>query len=78
MLAENNRRMKLHEVVGRFLAAIMPDAQLIEIEDAHHMDGASAELLSYLTRELAARPWLIGVARRPGGVRDSSRPSRPP
>ncbi len=65
MLAEKNRRPKLHEAVGRFLAVMMPDAQLIEIEDAHHMDGASAELLSYLTSELAARPWLIGVTRRP-------------
>ncbi len=43
----------------------MPDPQLVEIEDAHHMDGASAELLAYLTRELAARPWLVAVARRP-------------
>jgi class 3 adenylate cyclase/tetratricopeptide (TPR) repeat protein len=65
MLAEKNRRAKLHEALGRFLAALMPDSQLIEIEDAHHMDGASAELLSYLTRELATRPWLVGVARRP-------------
>jgi tetratricopeptide (TPR) repeat protein len=64
MLAESNRRMKLHEVVGRLLVAIMPDAQLIEIEDAHHMDGASAELLSYLTGEIGGRPWLIGIARR--------------
>ncbi len=50
MLAEKNRRAKLHETIGRFLAVLMPDPQLIEIEDAHHMDGASAELLSYLTR----------------------------
>ena len=65
MLAEKNRRAKLHEAVGRFLVAIMRDAQLIEIDDAHHMDGASAELLSYLTGEIGARPWLFGVARRP-------------
>ena len=65
MLAEKNRRARLHEAVGRFLAAVMPDAQLIEIEDAHHMDAASAELLSYLTGEIGTRPWLIGVARRP-------------
>jgi class 3 adenylate cyclase/tetratricopeptide (TPR) repeat protein len=65
MLAEKNRRTKLHEAVGRFLVAMMPDPQLIEIEDAHHMDAASAELFSYLTRELAARPWLFAAARRP-------------
>ena len=28
MLAENNRRPKLHEVVGRFLAVMMPDPTL--------------------------------------------------
>jgi class 3 adenylate cyclase/tetratricopeptide (TPR) repeat protein len=65
MLAEKNRRPKLHEVVGHFLTALMPDPQLVEIEDAHHMDGASAELLTYLTRELDAHPWLFAVARRP-------------
>ena len=65
LLAETNRRTKLDEVVGQFLAALMPDPQLIEIEDAHHMDGASAELLSSLTGEIKARPWLLAVARRP-------------
>ena len=40
MLAEKNRRAKLHEVVGRFLDVMMPDPTLIEIENAHHMDEA--------------------------------------
>src|SRR5262249_62322427 len=70
MLAENNRRGKIHESIGRFLAVIMPEPQLIEIENAHHMDEASAELLSYLIGELDSKPWLFAVARRPssGGV----------
>jgi len=34
MLAENNRRPKLHEVVGRFLEVMLPDPILIEIESA--------------------------------------------
>ena len=68
MLAEKNRRMKLHETVARFLEAMVPDRLLIEIENAHDMDEASAELLSYLTGELAARPWLFAVARRPSGT----------
>ena len=37
---------------------------LIEIEDVHHMDAASAELLAALARELARLPWLVVVARR--------------
>lgn len=65
MLAEKNRRMKLHESVARFLHVVAPDRLLIEIENVHDMDEASAELLSYLTGELAARPWLFAVTRRP-------------
>src|SRR5262249_5472048 len=38
--------------------------QLIEIENAHHMDEASAELLTHLTSELGTRPWLFAVARQ--------------
>lgn len=64
MLAEGNRRAKLHECVGRFLTAVMAKPQLIEIENAHHMDEASAELLLYLTGEIGARPWLVAVARQ--------------
>lgn len=65
MLAEKNRRPKLHETVDRFLEAMLPGHALIEIENAHHMDEASAELLAFLARTAATRPWLIGVARRP-------------
>jgi len=64
MLAESNRRAKLHESVARFLAAIMPKPQLIEIENKHYMDEASAELLSYLIGEIGAHPWLFAVARQ--------------
>jgi class 3 adenylate cyclase/predicted ATPase len=64
MLAEANRRAKLHESVAAFLAAIMPKPQLIEIENAHHMDEASAELLSYLTGRIGTLPWLFAVARQ--------------
>jgi class 3 adenylate cyclase/tetratricopeptide (TPR) repeat protein len=63
-LAETNRRAKLHESIAIFLAAMMPKPQLIEIENAHHMDEASAELLTYLTGEIGTRPWLFAVARQ--------------
>ncbi len=68
LLAEKNRRLKLHETVAQFLQAMVPDRLLIEIENAHHMDEASVELLTYLTAELATRPWLFAVARRPGST----------
>jgi predicted ATPase len=65
MLAEANRRSKLHECVRRFLRIMLPETALIEIENAHHMDGASAEFLSYLTERIDTRPWLFAVTRRP-------------
>jgi class 3 adenylate cyclase/tetratricopeptide (TPR) repeat protein len=65
MLAETNRRAKLHETVGKFLEAIVPKSCLIEIENAHHMDEASAELLAWIAADhLESRPWLFAVARR--------------
>jgi predicted ATPase/class 3 adenylate cyclase len=63
-LAEQNRRTKLHETVALFLAAIMSKPQLIEIENAHHMDEASVELLTYLMGQIGSRPWLFAVARQ--------------
>lgn len=64
MLAESNRRGRLHETVSQFLATLLAGPTLIEIENAHHMDGASADLLTALVAELGTRPWLIAVARR--------------
>jgi class 3 adenylate cyclase/tetratricopeptide (TPR) repeat protein len=64
MLAEANRRTKVHESIARFMAAIMPKPQLIEIENAHHMDEASAELLTYMIGEIGTHPWLFAVARQ--------------
>jgi tetratricopeptide (TPR) repeat protein len=68
MLAEKNRRPKLHEAVGEFLALIFPGPGLIAIENAHHIDMASAELLSYLAGVVSGRPWIFGVARRPSAA----------
>ena len=65
MLAENNRRPKLHEAIVEFLAANLPGATLIELENAHHMDVASSELLAYVAQAVAARPWVIVSSRRP-------------
>jgi len=64
MLAEANRRAKVHESIAGLLAAVMPKPQLIEIENAHHMDEASAELLTYLVGQIGAHPWLFAVARQ--------------
>jgi tetratricopeptide (TPR) repeat protein len=47
---------------------MLAETALIEIENAHHMDEASAELLLHVTEKVGARPWLIGVARRPAAT----------
>jgi class 3 adenylate cyclase/tetratricopeptide (TPR) repeat protein len=66
-LAEKNRRKKLHEAVGLFLQAAVTERALVEIENAHHMDDASTELLAHIAGEMGVRPWLFAVARRPSG-----------
>ena len=67
-LAEGNRRTRLHETVSDFLRATVVGPVLIEIEDAHHIDEASAELLAHLSVTLGAKPWLVAVSRRPAGA----------
>ena len=69
MLAEENRRAKLHETVGAVpRGRCCPTRRCIEIDDAHHMDEASAELLAYLVGEL--RRAAVALRRRapPGGT----------
>ena len=67
LLAEKNRRSKLHETVARFLEVMLPGPTLIEIENVHHMNKASAELFEHLAAQLEGRRWLFAVARRRGG-----------
>jgi class 3 adenylate cyclase/tetratricopeptide (TPR) repeat protein len=64
ILAPEFRRAKLHEVVGGLLDALLTSPVSMEIEDVHLMDPASADLLGFLVRGLAERPWLIVVTRR--------------
>jgi class 3 adenylate cyclase/tetratricopeptide (TPR) repeat protein len=64
MLAANNRRARLNEVVARYLSATVTAPVLIEIENAHHMDEASAGLLTHVVDSLPTHPWLFAVARR--------------
>ncbi len=63
-LAEEFRLPKLHEVTERFLELTMTGETLLHVEDAHLMDGASAELFTYLLARISEHPWLITVTRR--------------
>jgi class 3 adenylate cyclase/tetratricopeptide (TPR) repeat protein len=67
MLGEEFRRPRLHEVVTEFLETVLAEPALIEVEDAHHMDDASSELLRYIADHLEGNPWLFCVTRRPEG-----------
>ncbi|MEX0985001.1 MAG: adenylate/guanylate cyclase domain-containing protein [Actinomycetota bacterium] len=72
-LADAFRQAKLHEVVGTFLSFAMREPTWIHVEDAHLMDGSSAELFRSLLGDLGERPWLITLTRR-----DASAPVGPP
>jgi tetratricopeptide (TPR) repeat protein len=63
-LAPGFRRARLHAVTLRFLRARLPRPALVEVEDAHQMDAASADLLTALAAELDAVPWLVVTVRR--------------
>ena len=58
------RGPKLREVILRFVRGRLPGWALIEFEDAHLMDEASAELMHTLEQELPLLPWLMVVTRR--------------
>ena len=62
------RRDRLHECVESLLVRVLMMPTLVIIEDAHWMDDASRDLLHWLTREQAPRPWLVCITRRPQGA----------
>lgn len=83
MLAPEFVRPRINQTVGRFLGDLLDTTTLIEIEDAHFMDPASADLLAALADGLTERPWLALVTRRetdsgfvasPGPLVESLRP----
>jgi tetratricopeptide (TPR) repeat protein len=63
-LAASNRTAKLHEAVAEFLRPLMTVPTLIQIEHAHFMDEASAELLQAISEQLESSSWVITVTRR--------------
>ena len=65
-LAPDFRTARLHAVVLEFLQARLEDGALLAIEDVHHMDEESAELLAALLAQPGALRCLIAVTRREG------------
>ncbi len=75
-LAEASRATRLHEVVLRFLGRALVVPTIVEVEQAHLMDAASAGLLRALALELESSAWVVLATRRdsPGGLVLTDRP----
>ncbi len=63
-LAEASRAAKLHEVVLRALSRALVVPTIVEVEQAHLMDAASAALFRALALELESSAWVVLVTRR--------------
>ena len=63
-LDEEFRKAKLEEVTTEYLARVVTEPTLVVIEDAHWMDGGSADLLRFIAARIAELPWLVCVSRR--------------
>ncbi len=58
------RRVRTQQIVCDLLASFVREPAVVVLEDAHHMDDASAELVAALfSRVLPTRPWLAVVTR---------------
>jgi class 3 adenylate cyclase/tetratricopeptide (TPR) repeat protein len=75
-LAEASRAAKLHEVVLRALGRALVVPTIVQIEQAHLMDAASAALFRALALELESSAWVVLVTRRDveGGLALTDRP----
>ncbi len=68
-LSDEFRKRRLEEVVADFLHVLLPTPSVLLVDDAHFLDGASADLLHQVAARLPSEPWLVVTARRemPGG-----------
>ena len=75
-LAAEARATKLREVVLRFLHRALVVPTIVEVEQAHLMDAASAALFEALAGELESSSWMVLVTRQdsPGGLELPNQP----
>lgn len=64
------RKSRLSEAVRDLLVRLVAGPAVLVVEDAHWLDEASLELLSYIVASVERRPWMILVCRRPGRPTD--------
>ncbi len=60
------RKARVQEATTDFLAAILAVPALIVVDNAHHMDEASAELLERWALTAHQHPWLVLILQRQG------------
>ncbi|HWF34499.1 MAG TPA: adenylate/guanylate cyclase domain-containing protein [Solirubrobacteraceae bacterium] len=63
-LAADARVAKLHAVVLAFLARDLVIPTMLQFENAHHMDAASAALLDAVAQELGSSAWMVMITLR--------------
>jgi len=63
-LDDEFRKARLEVVVVDLLRALLPGPTLLTVDDAQHMDPASADLLNRVATETGRRPWVLVVSRR--------------
>jgi class 3 adenylate cyclase/tetratricopeptide (TPR) repeat protein len=73
-LADEFRSARLHEVVVWFLRSVLTEPTLLEFQDGHLMDHASAALLGAVARAAIDARWLVVVTRRDTGSGFSASP----
>ena len=61
------RRARVEDAVEQLLTRLTTAPVVLLVEDAHHLDAASCDLLSRLARTAAERSWLLVVTRRDTG-----------
>ncbi|HEX4977213.1 MAG TPA: adenylate/guanylate cyclase domain-containing protein [Nocardioides sp.] len=63
-LTEEFRKRRAEEATLRLLHVLLPTPTVLLVDDAHHLDSASGDLLDALVRRTATEPWLVVTARR--------------
>lgn len=67
-VAEQFRTTRMHETAAALLTAALPQTTLLVVEDIYYADEASLQLFRALSVEIAQRPWVLVVTRRPDGA----------
>lgn len=63
-LSPDFRKTRLETAVARFVAVIADGPHVLVVDDAHHLDDVSADLLAAIAGRPGAPAWLVAVARR--------------